>query len=145
MMYGFNLALRRLLMRRSRPIRIIMAKAGLDGHDRGVKVVSALLREAGMEVIYLGPYQMPDTIIQAAMEEDADVIGLSSLSGEHLTFVPKVLKLLSEKHLEDVVLLVGGVIPAEDIPVLKEMGVAEVFITGSSTKAIIDFINNNIL
>jgi methylmalonyl-CoA mutase C-terminal domain/subunit len=121
-----------------------MAKAGLDGHDRGVKVVSALLREAGMEVIYLGPYQMPDTIIQAAMEEDADVIGLSSLSGEHLIFVPKVLEQLREKQLEDIVLIVGGVIPTEDIPVLKEMGVAEVFITGSSTNSIIDFIKNNI-
>jgi methylmalonyl-CoA mutase C-terminal domain/subunit len=131
-------------MKRSRPIRIIMAKAGLDGHDRGVKVVSSLLREAGMEVIYLGPYQMPDRIIQAAMEEDADVIGLSSLSGEHLVFAPKVLKLLREKQLEDVVLIMGGVIPTEDIPVLKEMGVAEVFITGSSTKAIIDFIKNNV-
>ncbi len=131
-------------MRRSRPIRVIMAKAGLDGHDRGVKVVSALLREAGMEVIYLGPYQMPDTIIQAAMEEDADVIGLSSLSGEHLAFAPKVLQLLREKQLEDVLLIVGGVIPTEDIPVLKEMGVAEVFITGSSTKSIIDFIKNNV-
>ena len=131
-------------MRRSRPIRIIMAKAGLDGHDRGVKVVSALLREAGMEVIYLGPYQMPDTIIQAAMEEDADVIGLSSLSGEHLAFAPKVLEQLREKQLEDIVLIMGGVIPAEDVPVLKEMGVAEVFITGSSTKTIIDFINNNV-
>jgi len=121
-----------------------MAKAGLDGHDRGVKVVSALLREAGMEVIYLGPYQMPDTIIQAAMEEDADVIGLSSLSGEHLAFAPKVLQLLREKQLEDVLLIVGGVIPTEDIPVLKEMGVAEVFITGSTTKSIIDFIKNNV-
>lgn len=131
-------------MRRSRPIRVIMAKAGLDGHDRGVKVVSALLREAGMEVIYLGPYQMPDTIIQAAMEEDADVIGLSSLSGEHLAFAPKVLQLLREKQLEDVLLIVGGVIPTEDIPVLKEMGVAEVFITGSTTKSIIDFIKNNV-
>lgn len=131
-------------MKRTHPIRIIMAKAGLDGHDRGVKVVSTLLREAGMEVIYLGPYQMPDMIIQAAMEEDADVIGLSSLSGEHLAFAPKVLEQLREKQLEDIVLIMGGVIPAEDIPVLKEMGVAEVFITGSSTKAIIDFINNNV-
>jgi methylmalonyl-CoA mutase C-terminal domain/subunit len=136
--------MRRLSMKRPRPIRIIMAKAGLDGHDRGVKVVSALLREAGMEVIYLGPYQMPDAIIQAAMEEDADVIGLSSLSGEHLIFAPKVLEQLREKQLDEIVLIVGGVIPTEDIPVLKEMGVAEVFITGSSTKTIIDFINNNV-
>lgn len=131
-------------MRRSRPIRVIMAKAGLDGHDRGVKVVSALLREAGMEVIYLGPYQMPETTVQSAIEEDADVIGISSLSGEHLSFAPKVIELLKDKKLDDMLLIMGGVIPIEDIPTLKEMGVAEVFITGSSMQSIIDFIKNNI-
>ncbi len=130
-------------MRRSRPIRVIMAKAGLDGHDRGVKVVSALLREAGMEVIYLGPYQMPEAIVRAAVEEDADVIGISSLSGEHLSFAPKVIELLKDKKLDDMLLIMGGVIPIEDIPTLKEMGVADVFITGSSTQSIIDFIKNN--
>ena len=130
-------------MRRSRPIRVIMAKAGLDGHDRGVKVVSALLREAGMEVIYLGPYQMPETIVQSAIEEDADVIGISSLSGEHLSFAPKVVELLKDKKLDDMLLIMGGVIPIEYIPTLKEMGVAEVFIAGSSMQSIIDFIKNN--
>ena len=131
-------------MSRSRPIRVLMAKAGLDGHDRGVKVVSALLRDAGMEVIYLGPYQTAETIVQAAIEEDADVIGLSSLSGEHLSFAPKVVELLREKKLNDVLLIMGGVIPIEDTPVLRDMGVAEVFIAGSLTQSIIDFIRNNV-
>jgi len=121
-----------------------MAKAGLDGHDRGVKVVSALLRDSGMEVIYLGPYQTPQSIVQAAIEEDADVIGLSSLSGEHLSFAPKVVELLRVGKMNDVLLIMGGVIPIEDIPALKDMGVAEVFTAGSLTQSIIDFIRNNV-
>lgn len=131
-------------MSRSSPIRVVMAKAGLDGHDRGVKVISALLREAGMEVIYLGPFQMAGNIVQAAIEEDADVIGLSSLSGEHLSFAPKVLDLLRENNMGEVLIIMGGVIPVEDIPVLKEMGIAEVFISGSPSRAIIDFIRENV-
>jgi len=131
-------------MTSARPIRVIMAKAGLDGHDRGVKVVSAILRDAGMEVIYLSPYQTPQSIVQAAIEEDADVIGLSSLSGEHLSFAPKVVKLLRENKLNDMLLIMGGVIPVEDIPALKEMGVAEVFTAGSLTQSIIDFIESNV-
>jgi len=131
-------------MTSARPIRVIMAKAGLDGHDRGVKVVSAILRDAGMEVIYLGPYQTPQSIVQAAIEEDADVIGLSSLSGEHLSFAPKVVELLRENKLSDILLIMGGVIPVEDIPALKEMGVAEVFTAGSLTQSIIDFIESNV-
>lgn len=131
-------------MSRSRAIRVLMAKAGLDGHDRGVKVVSALLRDAGMEVIYLGPYQTSQSVVQAAIEEDADVIGLSSLSGEHLSFAPKVVELLRQNKLDDVLVIMGGVIPIEDIPALKEMGVAEVFTAGSLTQSIIDFIRNNI-
>ena len=131
-------------MSRSSPIRVVMAKAGLDGHDRGVKVTSALLREAGMEVIYLGPFQMAGNIVQAAIEEDADVIGLSSLSGEHLSFAPKVLDLLRENNMGDVLIIMGGVIPVEDIPVLKEMGITEVFISGSPSRAIIDFIRENV-
>lgn len=121
-----------------------MAKAGLDGHDRGARVVSALLREAGMEVIYVGMYQTPQMIVQAAIEEDVDVIGLSSLSGEHLSFTPKVVELLKEKKLGDTLLIMGGVIPTEDIPRLKEMGVAEVFIAGSLTKSIVEFIRNRV-
>jgi methylmalonyl-CoA mutase C-terminal domain/subunit len=131
-------------MSSSRPTRVLMAKAGLDGHDRGVKVVSALLRDAGMEVIYLGPYQTPLSIVQAAIEEDADVIGLSSLSGEHLSFAPKVVGLLREREMNTVLLIMGGVIPIEDIPALKDMGVAEVFTAGSLTQSIIDFIRNNV-
>ena len=128
----------------SRPIRVLMAKAGLDGHDRGARVVSALLREAGMEVIYVGMYQTPQMIVQAAIEEDVDVIGLSSLSGEHLSFTPKVVELLKEKRLGDTLLIMGGVIPTEDIPRLKEMGVAEVFTAGSLTKSIVEFIRNRV-
>lgn len=131
-------------MNSSRCTRVLMAKAGLDGHDRGVKVISALLRDAGMEVIYLGPYQTPQSIVQAAIEEDADVIGLSSLSGEHLSFAPKVVELLRERKMNDVLLIMGGVIPIEDIPVLKDMGVAEVFTAGSLTQTIIDFIGSNV-
>jgi methylmalonyl-CoA mutase C-terminal domain/subunit len=121
-----------------------MAKAGLDGHDRGARVVSALLREAGMEVIYVGMYQTPQMIVQAALEEDVDVVGLSSLSGEHLSFTPKVVELLKEKRLGDTLLIMGGVIPTEDIPRLKEMGVAEVFTAGSLTEPIVEFIRNRV-
>lgn len=127
-----------------RPIRVLMTKAGLDGHDRGAKVVSALLRKAGMEVIYLGMYQTPEMIVQAALEEDVDVVGLSSLSGEHLSFTPKVVELLEKKKLGDRLLIMGGVIPTEDIPRLKEMGVAEVFTAGSLTESIIEFIRNSV-
>lgn len=130
--------------KRSQPIRVLIAKAGLDGHDRGAKVVSALLREAGMEVIYVGMYQTPQMIVQAALEEDVDVVGLSSLSGEHLSFTPKVVELLREKKLGDKLVIMGGVIPTEDIPRLKEMGVAEVFTAGSLTKSIVEFIRNNV-
>ena len=128
----------------SRPIRVLIAKAGLDGHDRGAKVVSALLREAGMEVIYVGMYQTPQMIVQAALEEDVDVVGLSSLSGEHLSFTPKVVELLREKKLSDTLLIMGGVIPTEDIPRLKEMGVAEVFTAGSLTESIVEFIRKRV-
>ena len=131
-------------MSHSSPIRVVMAKAGLDGHDRGVKVISALLREAGMEVIYLGPFQMAGNIVQAAIEEDADVIGLSSLSGEHLSFAPKVLDLLRDNKMDNVLMIMGGVIPVEDIPVLKEMGIAEVFISGSPSQSVTDFIRENV-
>lgn len=131
-------------MSHSSPIRVVMAKAGLDGHDRGVKVISSLLREAGMEVIYLGPFQMAGNIVQAAIQEDADVIGLSSLSGQHLSFAPKVVDLLKKDKIDDVLVIMGGVIPVEDIPVIKEMGIAEVFISGSPSQAIIDFIRENV-
>lgn len=120
-------------MQNTRKIKVLITKIGLDGHDRGAKVISSLLREAGMEVVYLGVFQTPENIVQAAIEEDVDLIGLSCLSGEHLTFTPEIIKIMQEKELKDVLLLVGGVIPREDIPGLKKMGVAEVFTAGSLT------------
>ena len=116
---------------------------GLDGHDRGARVVSSMLREAGMEVIYLGTFQTPDMIVSAAIEEDADVIGLSYLSGEELVHTPTVIKLMKDSGLDDVLLLVGGIFPKEEIPMLKEIGVDEVFM-GTLTNIIVDFIRDNV-
>lgn len=107
--------------------RILIAKVGLDGHERGAKVLSSLLRDEGFEVIYLGLYNTPEMVVQAAIQEDVDVIGISFLSGEHLTLTPRIVKLMKERGMKDVLLIVGGIIPKEDIPVLKEMGVNEVF------------------
>jgi methylmalonyl-CoA mutase C-terminal domain/subunit len=123
-----------------RKIRVLIAKAGLDGHDRGAKVVAAALRDAGMEVIYTGLRQTPEMIVSAAIQEDVDVIGVSILSGAHMTIFPKIIKLMKEKGLDDVLLLAGGIIPDEDIPKLKEMGVAEVFAPGTLTTEIVQFI-----
>ncbi len=123
-----------------RKIRVLIAKAGLDGHDRGAKVVAAALRDAGMEVIYTGLRQTPEMIVQAAIQEDVDVIGVSILSGAHMTIFPKIIKLMKEKGLDDVLLIAGGIIPDEDIPKLKEMGVAEVFTPGTLTTEIVSFI-----
>ncbi len=123
-----------------RKIRVLIAKAGLDGHDRGAKVVAAALRDAGMEVIYTGLRQTPEMIVQAAMQEDVDVIGVSILSGAHMTIFPKIIKLMKEKGLDDVILIGGGIIPDEDIPKLKEMGVAEIFTPGTLTTEIVSFI-----
>ncbi len=125
-------------------IKVVMSKVGLDGHDRGAKVVASLLKEAGMEVVYLGMYQMPEDIVRAAIDEDADVIGVSFLSGEHLTFTPKLVEEIRNKGLEDVLFIAGGVIPPEDIPLLKEMGVNEVFVAGTLTKPIVDYIRANV-
>jgi len=125
-----------------RKIRVLVSKLGLDGHDRGAQVVAQFLREAGMEVIYLGMYKLPENIISAAIDEDADVIGLSILSGEHLTLLEDVVKLRNEKGLQDRVLLVGGVIPVEDVPMLKEMGVDEVFTAGSLLSDIVKYIED---
>ncbi|MCH8171564.1 MAG: cobalamin B12-binding domain-containing protein, partial [Bacteroidetes bacterium] len=108
-------------------IRVLVAKAGLDGHDRGAKVIAAALRDAGMEVIYTGLRQTPETIVEAALQEDVDVIGISILSGAHLTILPKILNLMKEKGLDDVLLTGGGIIPEEDIIKLKKMGVGELF------------------
>ncbi len=123
-----------------RKIRVLIAKAGLDGHDRGAKVIAAALRDAGMEVIYTGLRQTPEMIVEAALQEDVDVIGISILSGAHMTIFPKVLKLMKEKGLDDVLLTGGGIIPREDVQKLKEMGVGELFTPGTPTTEIIEYI-----
>lgn len=121
-------------------IRVLVAKPGLDGHDRGAKVVARALRDAGFEVVYTGIRQTPQMIAEAALQEDVDVVGLSILSGAHLTLCPKVVQLLREQGQEDVVVLVGGIIPDEDVDKLKEAGIGAVFGPGTSTQDIIDFI-----
>ncbi len=126
-------------------IRVLVAKAGLDGHDRGAKVIAAALRDAGMEVIYTGLRQTPEMIVEAAIQEDVDVIGISILSGAHMTIFPKILSLMKEKGIDDVLLLGGGIIPADDILELKKMGVGELFTPGSATQDIADFIRKWLL
>ena len=121
-------------------IRVVVAKPGLDGHDRGAKVIARTLRDAGMEVIYTGLHQTPEQVAETAVQEDADVVGLSILSGAHMTLVPRVKELLTEKGVDDIALVVGGTIPADDIPKLKKIGVSEVFTPGTSTKEIVSFI-----
>jgi methylmalonyl-CoA mutase, C-terminal domain len=125
-----------------RKIRVVVAKPGLDGHDRGAKIIARVLRDAGMEVIYTGLHQTPEQIVATVVQEDADAIGLSILSGAHMTLVPRVVELLREQGVEDVVITVGGTIPSEDIPELKKLGVAEVFTPGAPTHEIVDFIRN---
>jgi methylmalonyl-CoA mutase C-terminal domain/subunit len=127
-----------------RKIRVLVAKPGLDGHDRGAKVIARALRDAGMEVIYTGLRQTPEQIVTAAIQEDVDVIGLSILSGAHLTICPRVMELIREKGLDDVLVVVGGIIPDEDIPKLKAMGIAEVFLPGTLLDEIIRFIRENV-
>ncbi len=121
-------------------IRVLVAKAGLDGHDRGAKVIAAALRDAGMEVIYTGLRQTPEMIVEAALQEDVDVIGISILSGAHMTIFPKILNLMKEKGLDDVLLTGGGIIPEEDINELKKLGVGEIFTPGAPTTAIAEYI-----
>jgi methylmalonyl-CoA mutase C-terminal domain/subunit len=121
-------------------IRVVVAKPGLDGHDRGAKIIARALRDAGMEVIYTGLHQTPEQIVETVIQEDADAVGLSILSGAHMTLVPRIVDLLAAQGIDDVVITVGGTIPADDIPELKRLGVAEVFTPGASTQSIIDFI-----
>jgi methylmalonyl-CoA mutase C-terminal domain/subunit len=121
-------------------IRVVVAKPGLDGHDRGAKIIARALRDAGMEVIYTGLHQTPEQIVETALQEDADAVGLSILSGAHMTLVPRVVELLHEQHGEDIVVTVGGTIPAEDVTELKRLGVAAVFTPGSTVKEVADFI-----
>ena len=126
----------------ARKIRVVIAKPGLDGHDRGAKIIARALRDAGMEVIYTGLHQTPEQIVATVIQEDADAVGLSILSGAHMTLVPRIVELLREEGIEDVVVTVGGTIPADDIPELKELGVAAVFTPGAPTTDIIDFIKS---
>ncbi|HEX2071808.1 MAG TPA: cobalamin B12-binding domain-containing protein [Thermoleophilaceae bacterium] len=127
-----------------RKIRVVVAKPGLDGHDRGAKIIARALRDAGMEVIYTGLHQTPEQIVETVIQEDADAVGLSILSGAHMTLVPRIAELLSEQGVEDVVLVVGGTIPADDIPQLKDLGVSEVFTPGAPVQEIVEFIENSV-
>jgi methylmalonyl-CoA mutase C-terminal domain/subunit len=123
-----------------RKIRVVVAKPGLDGHDRGAKIIARALRDAGMEVIYTGLHQTPEQIVETVIQEDADAVGLSILSGAHMTLVPRIMELLSAQGVDDVIVTVGGTIPADDIVELKSLGVAEVFTPGAPAQAAIDFI-----
>jgi methylmalonyl-CoA mutase, C-terminal domain len=127
-----------------RKIRVVIAKPGLDGHDRGAKVIARALRDAGMEVIYTGLRQTSEQVVAAALQEDADVIGLSILSGAHMHICPRLMQLLREKGLDDVLVVVGGIIPDVDIPKLREMGVKGIFLPGTPMQDIIDFIGANV-
>jgi methylmalonyl-CoA mutase C-terminal domain/subunit len=123
-----------------RRMRVVIAKPGLDGHDRGAKVIARALRDAGMEVIYTGLHQTPEQIVETILEEDADALGISVLSGAHMTLVPRILELMRERGVDDVCVVVGGTIPNDDAAALKELGVAEVFTPGSPTSAIVEFL-----
>ena len=125
-------------------IRVIVAKPGLDGHDRGAKVIARAFRDAGFEVIYTGLRQTPEQIVNAALQEDADVIGLSVLSGAHMTLCPRIMELMKKESLDDVLVVVGGIIPDQDIPKLKEAGIAEIFQPGASTEEIVAYVRNNV-
>lgn len=128
----------------SRPPRVVLSKVGLDGHDRGVKVVARALRDAGMEVIYTGLWQTPERVVRAVADEDADVLGISILSGAHMTLVPILNDLLAREGLDDILLIVGGIIPDEDVPKLREMGVDAVFVPGVSLDEIVEFIRSHL-
>jgi methylmalonyl-CoA mutase C-terminal domain/subunit len=126
------------------PIRVIVAKPGLDGHDRGAKVVARALRDAGIEVVYTGLHQTPQQIVETAIQEDADAIGLSVLSGAHLTLFGEVLQLLKDRGADDIVVFGGGIIPEADIPLLQDMGTAMIFTPGTTTQAIVDWVRANV-
>ena len=125
-----------------RKIRVVVAKPGLDGHDRGAKIIARALRDAGMEVIYTGLHQTPEQIVETALQEDADAVGISILSGAHMTLVPRVVELLGQQGADDVVVTVGGTIPSDDVPELKKLGVAEVFTPGAPVQGIVDYIRS---
>jgi methylmalonyl-CoA mutase C-terminal domain/subunit len=125
-------------------IRVLVAKPGLDGHDRGAKIIARAFRDAGFEVVYTGLRQTPEQIVTAALQEDVDVIGLSVLSGAHMSLCPRILELMKKEKLDDVLVLVGGIIPDQDIPTLKQLGVGEVFQPGVSTADIVDYVRRNV-
>ena len=125
-------------------IRVVVAKPGLDGHDRGAKIIARALRDAGMEVIYTGLHQTPEQIVETVIQEDADAVGISILSGAHMTLVPRIVELLRERDVNDVLVVVGGTIPADDIPELKALGVAEVFTPGAPTSEIVEFLRSRV-
>jgi methylmalonyl-CoA mutase C-terminal domain/subunit len=127
-----------------RKIRVVVAKPGLDGHDRGAKIIARALRDAGMEVIYTGLHQTPEQIAATVIQEDADAVGLSILSGAHMTLVPKIVAMLREQGADEVLVTVGGTIPADDIPELKRLGVAEVFTPGAPTDDIVEFLRSHV-
>jgi methylmalonyl-CoA mutase, C-terminal domain len=131
-------------MNRERKIRVVIAKPGLDGHDRGAKIIARALRDAGMEVIYTGLHQTPEQIVETAIQEDADAVGISILSGAHMTLVPKILEGLKENRVDDVVVVVGGTIPKQDVEELKRQGVAEVFTPGAPVSEIVDFLRERV-
>jgi methylmalonyl-CoA mutase, C-terminal domain len=126
------------------PLRIVVAKPGLDGHDRGAKVIARALRDAGHEVIYTGLHQTPEQIVETAIQEDADAVGISILSGAHMTLVPRILELLRAQGAEDLLVIVGGTIPNDDVTELKKQGVAEVFTPGAPTSQIVEFLNSRV-
>lgn len=130
-------------MKPERKIRVVVAKPGLDSHDRGAKIIARALRDAGMEVVYTGLQQTPEQIAETALQEDADVIALSILSGAHMTLFPRIMGLLKQKGLDDVLVVAGGTIPQEDVPTLKEIGIAEVFGPGTSMDTIVNFVREN--
>ena len=132
------------MSQKDRTLRILVAKPGLDGHDRGAKIIARALRDAGFEVIYTGLHQTPEMIVAAALQEDVDAVGLSIMSGAHMTLFPAVIDLLKEKSASDVTVFGGGIIPQDDVPRLKSLGTAEVFLPGSTTQAIIDWIRSNV-
>ena len=127
-----------------RTIRVVIAKPGLDGHDRGAKIIARSLRDAGMEVIYTGLHQTPEQIVETAIQEDADAVGISILSGAHMTLVPRIVEGLRENEAGDVLVVVGGTIPPEDADELKRLGVSEVFTPGAPTSAIVEFLRNSL-
>jgi methylmalonyl-CoA mutase C-terminal domain/subunit len=126
-------------------IRVVVAKVGLDGHDRGAKIIARALRDAGMEVIYTGLHQTPEQVVETAIQEDADAIGVSILSGAHMTLIPRIIELLEQNEAEDILVFCGGTIPKDDIPRLKELGVGEIFTPGTPTKKAVEYIRRELV